>query len=291
MLLSYVKEAEPELIKWIEENITFPNSMVDRITPVTTWSDIENLKSIYGIDDKWPVVCEPFIQWIIEDNYSNGKPDWESFGVRFVTDVGPYEKMKIRLLNAGHSLLGFTGTLYGCKTIDETVSIPLFRTFLREFMDNEVTPLIGKIEGINLEDYKDSLIQRFRNPNIKDQLSRICLESSSKIPKFLIPTIQEQLEKEGPIKRGALVIAAWCRYLELAGTKGHNYEIQDQLAPLLVAKATASSNSDPLAFLKIGTIFNDLIYSKRFVDTYLSLIDSIRVYGIAETIKKLDQVS
>src|SRR5664280_2423538 len=105
--------------------------MVDRITPVTTRSDIETLKSVCGIDDKWPVVCEPFIQWIIEDNYSNGRPDWESAGVRFVTDVGPYEKMKIRLLNAGHSLLGFVGTLYGCNTVDEAVKIPLFRTFLR----------------------------------------------------------------------------------------------------------------------------------------------------------------
>jgi mannitol 2-dehydrogenase len=289
MLLSFIRAAEPELVDWIEKKVTFPNSMVDRITPVTTRSDIETLKSIYGIEDKWPVVCEPFIQWIIEDNYSNGKPDWESAGVRFVKDVGPYEKMKIRLLNAGHSLLGFVGTLYGCKTIDETVNIPLFRTLLRKFMDLEVTPLLGEIPGINLENYKDSLIQRFGNPNIKDQLSRICLESSSKIPKFLIPTIQEQLENNGPIKRGALIIAAWCRYLELAGTKEQTYEIQDQMAPLLVAKAIASNNDDPLAFLKIKAIFNDLVCSKRFVDTYLALIDSIRKYGIAETIKNSDQ--
>jgi mannitol 2-dehydrogenase len=289
MLLAYVNEAEPELLDWIGKMITFPNSMVDRITPVTTRADIETLKSIYGIDDKWPVVCEPFIQWVIEDNFSNGKPDWESAGVRFVSDVGPYEKMKIRLLNAGHSLLGFTGTLYGCKTIDETVNIPLFRTFLREFMDCEVTPLLGEIEGINLEDYKDSLIQRFGNPNIKDQLTRICLESSSKIPKFLIPTIREQLELDGPIKHGALIIAAWCRYLELAGTEGHTYEIQDQMAPMLVANAFASKSGDPLAFLKIETIFNDLVYSKRFVDSYLSIINRIRKSGIAETIEKSDQ--
>jgi mannitol 2-dehydrogenase len=187
MLLAFVKEAEPGLIDWIEKQVTFPNCMVDRITPVTTPSDIENLEDIYGIEDAWPVVCEPFIQWVIEDNYSNGRPDWESVGVQFVRDVGPYEKMKIRLLNAGHSLLGFLGSLSGCSTIDETVKIPWFRSFLREFMDHEVTPVLGKIEGIRLEDYKDSLIQRFGNPYIKDQLSRICLESSAKIPKFLLP--------------------------------------------------------------------------------------------------------
>ena len=288
MLLSYVKAAEPDLVDWIEKNITFPNSMVDRITPVTTRSDIETLKSVYGIDDKWPVVCEPFIQWIIEDNYSNGKPDWESAGARFVKDVGPYEKMKIRLLNAGHSLLGFVGTLHGCETIDETVNIPLFRTLLRNFMDLEVTPLLGEIPGINLEDYKDSLIQRFGNPNIKDQLSRICLESSSKIPKFLIPTILEQLERGGPVSCGALIIAAWCRYLELAGTKEHTYAIHDQMAPLLVKKAIASNSNDPLAFLKIEVIFNGLAHSRRFADNYLQIIDSIRKYGIEETIIKSD---
>ena len=176
MLLSYVKEAEPGLINWIEEKVTFPNSMVDRITPATRPSDIKNLKNVYGIEDAWPVVCEPFIQWIIEDNYSNGRPGWESVGVRFVPDVGPYEKMKIRLLNAGHSLLGLLGSLYGCNTIDEAVKIPLFRTFIREFMDYEVTPVLGEIAGIDIEEYKDILIQRFGNPYIKDQLSRICLE-------------------------------------------------------------------------------------------------------------------
>jgi mannitol 2-dehydrogenase len=290
MLLSYVKEAEPGLTDWIEKQVTFPNCMVDRITPVTTSSDIKNLISIHGIEDAWPVVCEPFIQWVIEDKYSNGRPDWESVGVQFVPDVEPYEKMKIRLLNAGHSLLGFLGSLYGCNTVDETVRIPLFRTFLREFMDHEVTPVIGKCEGINLEDYKESLIERFGNPNIKDQLSRICLESSAKIPKFLLPTIREQLGKGGQIKRGALIVAAWCRYLELAGTQGHKWEIVDKMGIVLQEGAIGSISGDPLAFLKIETVFDDLVHSKRFIDIYLPIINGIRKYGIEETIRKLDQI-
>jgi mannitol 2-dehydrogenase len=199
--------------------------------------------------------------------------------------------MKIRLLNAGHSLLGFSGSLYGCNTVDETVRIPLFRTFLREFMDHEVTPVIGECKGINIEDYKESLIQRFGNPNIKDQLSRICLESSAKMPKFLLPTIKEQLERGGKIKRGALIVAAWCRYLELAGTPGHNYEIVDKMGVVLQDNAIASISGDPLAFLKTETVFNDLVHSKRFVDIYLSIIDNIRKYGIDEAIRKLDQIA
>jgi mannitol 2-dehydrogenase len=264
--------------------------MVDRITPVTTLSDIENLKNVYGIDDAWPVVCEPFIQWVIEDNYSNGRPEWESVGVQFVHDVSPYEKMKIRLLNAGHSLLGFSGSLYGCNTIDETVRIPLFRSFLREFMDIEVTPVLGELEGISIEDYKDSLIQRFGNKNIKDKLSRICLESSAKIPRFLLPTVKEQLERGGEIKRSVVVIAAWCRYLELSGTKGHDYDIEDKMGDVLHNNAIASISVDPLAFLKVETIFSDLVRSKRFVDTYLLIINSIRENGISETIRNLNQI-
>lgn len=290
MLMTYVRAAEPELVEWIQKQVTFPNCMVDRITPVTTLSDIGKLKSVYGIADEWPVVCEPFIQWVIEDNYSNGRPDLEYVGVQFVPDVEPYEKMKIRLLNAGHSLLGFLGTLYGCNTVDETIRIPLFRNFLHEFMDHEVTPVLGKTEGIKIEDYKDSLIRRFGNPNIKDQLFRICLESSAKIPKFLLPTIKEQLKSGGQIKRSTLIVAAWCRYLELAGKTGYNYKIVDKLGIILHDSAIASISGDPLAFLKNESVFNDLVYSKRFVDTYLSILDGIRKYGIDGTVRNLDQI-
>jgi mannitol 2-dehydrogenase len=288
MLLSYIRDAEPGLAGWIEKEVSFPDSMVDRITPATTPNDIEKLKSVYGIDDAWPVVCEPFIQWVVEDNYVTGRPEWESVGVQFVTNVAPYEKMKIRLLNAGHSLLGFTGALHGCRTIDETVNIPLFCEFLREFMDIEVTPVLGHIEGIDLEKYKDSLIERFGNDNIKDNVSRICMESSAKIPKFLIPTITEQLHQGGQIKRSALIVASWCRYLELAGTTGHDYEIEDKMSSELQAAALASMQSDPLAFLKIEAVFGDLAQSKRFTDIYLLIIESIRKNGIEQTIRRLN---
>jgi mannitol 2-dehydrogenase len=290
MLLSFVRAAEPELTDWIEKNVSFPNSMVDRITPVTKQSDIERLRDIYRFDDAWPVVCEPFIQWITEDNYSQGRPDWESAGVQFVSNVGPYEKMKIRLLNAGHSLLGFLGSLYGCSTVDEAVNVPFLRTFLREFMDNEVTPLLGSVQGINLEDYKNSLIQRFGNPFIKDQLSRICSESSAKIPKFLLPTIREQLDRGGPVKRGTFIVAAWCRYLELTGTPGYDVEIQDKMRDILLDNAKASLNNDPLSFLNNEEIFDDLSHSGRFVGTYLQIIYSIRKYGIEMAIVKSDQM-
>ncbi len=286
MLMSFMKEAEPGLVGWTENYITFPNCMVDRITPATTQLDIDRLKNKFGIEDAWPVVCESFIQWIIEDNFSNGRPPWESAGVKFVKDVSPYEKMKIRLLNAGHSLLGLLGSLLGYSYIDEAVRDPLMEKLLRRFMDNEVTPLLGEIEGIDLREYKENLIRRFANPYLRDSLFRICSESSAKIPKFLIPTIKEQLERDGSIKIGALILAAWCYYLERAGTQRHNYEIKDSMKDILQQRAIESASGDPMAFIKTHAVFGNLVHSNRFVETYIPLIKAMRFNNIADLIRQ-----
>lgn len=286
MLLSYVKEAEPGLTGWIQKHVTFPNSMVDRITPVTTPSDIENLRSVYSIEDAWPVVCEPFIQWIIEDNYSNSRPAWESVGVQFVQDVSPFEKMKIRLLNAGHSLLGFTGALYGYTYIHEVVRDQLFAKFLRDFMDKEVTPVLDEIPGIDLDTYKDKLFERFGNSCIRDKVARICLQSSAKIPKFLLPTVREQLKAGGPVECSALVIAAWCRYCEGFDEAGNKYPVEDEMKVILQEKALGS-HKDPLSFLRIEAIFGDLINSKRFTEAYVNALQCLYHKGVISRVKEI----
>lgn len=291
MLLAYAEVAEPMMTDWIRKEIAFPNSMVDRITPVTTVTDKENLKAVFSIDDACPVICEPYIQWVIEDSFVNGRPSWETVGAKFVKDVVPYEKMKIRLLNAGHSLLGFLGILSECKTVDEAVNAPLIPDFLRDFMDKDVTPILGTVEGIDLVKYKVRLIQRFGNPYIKDNLSRICLESSAKIPKFVLPTIRENLEKGGEIKHSTAIVAAWCRYLELAGTPGHNYEIRDVMKDALQKNAVASVKQDPLAFIKMETLFGDLAQSERFVKSYLAIIDGFRKYSPEIVMRYIEQIA
>ena len=171
MVLAYISLAEPDLLDWVSNNISFPNSMVDRITPVTTQEDIQFLKDQTGIEDQWPVVCEPFIQWVIEDKFPMGRPPWEKVGAQFVKEVAPYERMKLSLLNAGHSVVGILGALIGYTTIDEAVKDPAIRTFLNNFLDREVSPTLGQLEGINLREYKDSLIERFGNIHIKDQVA------------------------------------------------------------------------------------------------------------------------
>ncbi len=288
MVMAFAKKQDAELAEWIKKDVRFPNAMVDRITPVTSKEDIGYLESEFGLKDEWPVTCEPFCQWVIEDHFSDGRPAWEKVGVQFVPDVTPYEKMKIRLLNAGHSVLGLLGSIHGHETIDQCVSDPLFADYLRKFMDTEATPILDAVEGVDLDAYKDSLIERFGNPNIKDNLARICLESSAKLPKFLIATINENLAQGGSIKYATLVIAAWCYYSD-KGVNRHNkpIEITDTMKYEL-HEAAMETHNDKLSFLKLRSLFGDLINNKKFTDLYSEMIDAIYTNpDISQQMKKM----
>jgi len=275
MLLTFAEVQDSDLATWIAQEVRFPNSMVDRITPVTTQADIKTLAQSYGVHDFWPVTCEPFIQWVVEDKFSNGRPDFEKVGVQFVRDVGPYEKMKLRLLNAGHSVLGLLGAIHGHPTINACMEDETFVTYLRAFLDTEATPILGNIEGIDLADYKDILLQRFANPNIKDSVSRICSESSAKLPKFLIATVYDNLATGGSIKFGTLVIAAWCYYSDKGKDRhGHLIEIIDAMGTEL-NQAAKQTKTDSLAFIRQESLFGNLIKNERFTKLYAEAIQKI----------------
>jgi mannitol 2-dehydrogenase len=286
-VIDYVEKTEPELIPWIEEHISFPNSMVDRITPVTVAEDIEKLKEEFLVDDQWPVVCEPFIQWVIEDSFSTGRPEWEKVGVQFVDNVVPFENMKLRLLNAGHSVLGILGALHGYRTIDQAARDEDFSHFLKAFMDKEASPTLGDLGDIDLEAYKRSLLDRFQNIHIKDLISRICLESSAKIPIFLLPTIKAQLQSEGNISRAAFVVAAWCKYNDGVDENGMRYDIEDAMSNELI-RASALSHQNPIRFLEIEPVFGDLVNNRFFVDAFLTSINFLRSKKVSECIKEMN---
>lgn len=275
MLLAFARKQDNVLADWIEKEVCFPNTMVDRITPVTTQIDIDYLQHTYGIKDEWPVTCEPFNQWVVEDKFSNGRPEFEKVGVQFVPDVKPYEKMKLRLLNAGHSVLGILGAIHGHQTINACMEDETFVTYLRAFMDVEASSILDPVEGIDLKDYKDSLESRFANPNIKDSVSRICSESSAKLPKFLIATIEENLAQEGSIKYATLVLAAWCYYSDKGINKnGQSIEIIDVMSEELHETAK-QTQTDSLAFTRQESIFGKLSQNKRFTDLYTVMIKGI----------------
>ena len=274
MLVAYINAYDSEFARWVSESVSFPNAMVDRITPATTEGDI-SLAEELGVIDQWPVTCEPFHQWVIEDNFTQQRPEWELVGAQTVDDVTPYETMKIRLLNAGHTVLGVLGSFRGYSTIEEAVSDPLFARYLRAFMDNEVTPVLDAVPGIDLDEYKQTLITRFGNPNIKDSLARICSQSSAKVATFLVPTIQQNLISKGSTRLSSLVLAAWCWYSDSHTTQhGEALDVIDDLADTL-QHAAKSSREAPLAFLSQQSIFGALAANRSFCEDYQSFLTKL----------------
>ena len=193
MITAFARLQDPDLADWIEREVPFPNSMVDRITPVTSDDDRAVLAERFGVEDAWPVVCEPFTQWVLEDRFAAGRPAFEDVGVQLVDDVEPYELMKLRLLNASHQALCYLGYLAGYRYAHEVCQDPLFAEFLLAYMDREATPTLRPVPGVDLDAYKPQLIERFANPEVRDTLARLCAESSDRIPKWLLPVVRHNL--------------------------------------------------------------------------------------------------
>lgn len=276
MLLAFARRRDADLADWIEREVTFPNTMVDRITPVTDEADIRYVEEAYDVRDAWPVPCEPFLQWIVEDDFCNGRPDLEAVGVTFVDDVTPYEEMKLRLLNAGHSVVGLLGAVHGYDTIDACIADPVFADFLAGFLGEEAAPPLGTVEGVDLDAYQQSLVRRFGNPAIRDTVARICSYSSDKLPKFLLPTIRANLASGGPIDRATLVVAAWCYYSDKQASKsGEALDIQDPMQEAL-HRAARGTDGDILSFVRLEEVFGALAESERFAERYAALVR--RVY-------------
>ena len=277
---------DPELGAWIEQQVRFPNSMVDRITPVTTDEDKVKISQQFGIDDQWPVVCEPFTQWVLEDEFGGGRPPLEDVGVQLVRDVAPYELMKIRLLNASHQALCYFGYLAGYRLVHEVCQDALFQHLLFGYMDREATPTLQPVPGIDLEEYKQKLLARFSNPNVRDTVARLCAESSDRIPKWLLPVIRQNLATGGEIKRSAAIVASWARYAEGVDEQNRPIEVVDRLKDRLMANARRQ-REDPLAFIADRELFGDLIDDKRFTALYRASLASLYAHGTRVTLRNL----
>lgn len=263
-LVSFARLRDDRLANWIDEHVAFPNSMVDRITPQTTDADRELVQRDFRLIDHWPVVTEPFRQWVLEDLFSNGRPALQDAGVQIVSAVLPYETMKIRLLNGSHLAMGYLGCLAGYRTVDAVMADPDFRTFVERQMREEVAPLLPPVPGIDMDGYQHTLIERFSNPKIGDQVSRICLDGSAKIPKFLLPALYAALESGGPRRWLTLALAGWMRYLSGVDDQGEPIVLQDARAKELQALAGAARD-DPRPFLALHDLFGDLAAHEALV--------------------------
>lgn len=286
MFVAFAKLKDAELGEWIEANVHFPNSMVDRITPVTAAEDIDEAGQIIGLEDKWPVVAEPFFQWVIDDEFNLGRPPFEQAGVQMVEDVMPYELMKLRLLNASHQGLTYFGYLSGYRYAHEATTDPVIAKFLLKYMEEEATPTLLPVPGVDLDDYRKTLIARFSNPEVKDTLARLCAESSDRIPKWLVPVIHERLAQGGDVTLSAAVVASWARYAEGVDELGEPINVVDPLKDELVPIAK-SQREHPLAFIENRQLFGNLVDNENFTKPYLAALNSLFENGAHATVAAL----
>jgi mannitol 2-dehydrogenase len=258
---------DPALGEWVLSEVCFPNSMVDRITPAATDADRADVATRFGIDDRVPVVCEPFAQWVLEDSFSAGRPPYELVGVQLVDDVAPYELMKLRLLNAGHQALCYLGALHGHGFVADAVADPAYRRFLLGFMRHEAAPTLSPVPGIDLDAYVETLIERFSNRYIGDTLARLATDGSDRIPKFVLPILRRQLETGGEIRRTAAVVAGWARYAEGIDDRGNAIDVLDRAQPALSERARRQ-RADPRSFVGRAELFGGLATDETFLGAY-----------------------
>jgi fructuronate reductase/mannitol 2-dehydrogenase len=242
---------DPDLAAWIAASVRFPSTMVDRITPITSAQDIADLGARHGVADRWPVVAETFTQWVIEDDFPEGRPAWEEVGAQFVADVAPYEFMKLRLLNASHLAVSGVGRLAGYVTIDEAMADPLITRYMTALMARETAPTLPVVPGIDLAQYQATLIARFANPAIKDTVERVNTDAPLNV---LVDPIRDRLAAGAPLDLLALALAAWMRRIRGEDEQGAPIEIRHPMAELLRARAI-EGGPDPRPLLGIAQLF------------------------------------
>ncbi len=287
MFSAFARLRDDDLGEWVEREVAFPNSMVDRITPVTTDADRAVLRERFDVDDAWPVVCEPYTQWVLEDHFTVGRPPLERVGVQVVDDVAPYETMKLRLLNGGHQVIGYLGYLAGYRYVHEVCQDPVFARFLLGYLDDEAAPTLPPVPGVDLRAYARTLVERFANAHVGDTLARLCAYGSDRIPPWVVPVVRDQRRTGGPFTRGALVLAAWARYAEGVDEAGRPIDVVDRARDRLVSAAVRQRDGG-VPFLAEATLFGDLAEDAGLVEVYSDLGDRLRRDGARAVVAGLD---
>ncbi|MBB4041723.1 fructuronate reductase [Microvirga flocculans] len=279
---------DPELGRFVAEQVSCPSTMVDRIVPATSDQDRERIGQALGVQDAWPVVTEPFTQWVIEDHFPLGRPPWEKAGAEFVGNVEPYEHMKLRLLNGSHSTLAYLGYLSGYETVADAMGDPSFVRLIQGLMDDEVAPTLHMPPGADLSSYKRALIERFKNPALKHRTWQIAMDGSQKLPQRLLGTVRDRLLVNAPIGRLSLGVAAWMRYVTGVDEKGAPIDVRDPMAPRLRELAERSEGSaERLAreLFAVREIFgDDLPQDPRFTTAVTANLTKLYETGAKRTV-------
>lgn len=284
--LGFARLKDPATARWMEQEVAFPNSMVDRVTPGTVEADRAYLEREFGYHDRWPVTCEPFHQWVLEDNFVVGRPPLEDAGVNVVADVTPYELMKLRLANGTHQAMCYFGYLLGYTYVHEAITDPDIHAMLLRYIDEEAVPTLTPIPDVDFHAYGRQVIERFANPQIRDPLTRICQDTSERIPKFLLPVVVEQLKNHRAVRVCAAVVASWARYAEGIDERGRSIDVCDPQQDILMAAARKQRNQ-PTAFLENTAVFGKLRASSRFVDAYVEALERFGAEGTRAVVRAI----
>ncbi|MBZ6076623.1 mannitol dehydrogenase family protein [Microvirga puerhi] len=288
VLVRYAELVDSELGAFVKEHVACPSTMVDRIVPATTDDDRHRISRLLGVEDAWPVITEPFTQWVIEDSFPQGRPAWEKAGAQFVADVVPFEHMKLRLLNGSHSTLAYLGYLAGYETVAETMANPAFESLVRGLMEEEVSPTLHMPPGTDLDAYRRALIQRFKNPALRHRTWQIAMDGSQKLPQRLLGTIRDRLAAKQSIGRLALGVAAWMRYVTGVDETGAPIDVRDPMAARLRALADgAGADPERIAQLFFGVteIFgNDLPAAEEFTQPVMKALARLYREGSKATV-------
>ena len=271
--------SDPELAGWIQANVAFPNGMVDRITPATGDRERKILSQDFGIEDGCPVFCEDFTQWVLEDNFPAGRPALETVGVQFVPDVTPYENMKIRILNGGHAVIAYPAGLLDIHFAHEAMEHPLIRGFLEKVEHEEIIPIVPPVPETDLKNYYKKIEERFANPKIGDTIRRLCLDGSNRQPKFIIPSIVDQLKAAAEITGLALESALWCRYCFGTTESGKQIEPNDPNWDRLVNVAQKARDNSA-AWLEMEDIYGDIGNSGLFRERFTQILQAVWSEGV-----------
>lgn len=276
---------DPSLARWVRDNVAFPNGMVDRITPATSAREIALLAENFGIEDNWPVFCESFRQWVLEDKFPAGRPALEKVGVQFVPDVAPYEHMKIRILNGGHATIAYAAGLLDIHFVHEAMAHPLVSAFLKKVEHEEIIPVVPPVPDTNLDDYFALCEKRFANPKIGDTIRRLALDGSNRQPKFIIPSALDRVTSGRSATGLALVSALWCRYCYGTSDSGAVIEPNDPSWDRLTAQA-ALARHDPKAWLAMTDIYGDLARHPSFIAAFSHALTTLWDIGTQATLEK-----
>ena len=276
---------DPALGDWIAANVAFPSGMVDRITPATSDRERAMLRDDFAIEDAFPVFCEDFSQWVLEDNFPAGRPPLQDVGVQFVPDVTPYELMKIRILNGGHAIIAYPAGLMDIEYVHDAMANPLIDAFLTKLEGTEIIPTVPAPPGMVLADYFQTVRARFANPKIGDTVRRLCFDGSNRQPKFIIPTITDRLAAGRDVVGLALESALWCRYCAGITDSGAVIAPNDPDWDRLTSTAQAARHN-PAQWLAMTDIYGDLGTDPTFKATFANALNALWMDGTEAVLKR-----